>query len=41
MNLPIVCTAQEIQMKQEEGRDSELEKTKITVSYSFHPFLDH
>jgi hypothetical protein len=29
--------AHEIQKKQEEERDSELEKNKITVSYSFQP----
>ncbi|CAD6343225.1 unnamed protein product [Miscanthus lutarioriparius] len=28
----IICTAQEIQKKREEGRDSELEKTKITIA---------
>jgi len=32
-------TAQEIQKKREEERDSELEKNKITVSYSFQPIF--
>jgi len=32
-------TAQEIQKKREEKRDSELEKNKITVSYSFRPIF--
>jgi hypothetical protein len=33
------CTREPKEARGGKGRDSELEKTKITLSYSFQPFI--